>query len=101
MTLGLKQAVHNGVQDAAKNLTGMVRLSARQTGWSKRAARGLSFSADGSTLSVSASSNAAQDAEFGSFSTPPSPAMRKFANDHASIEEQILAAVEKHLKGVL
>lgn len=93
--MSLVEQVKDAVRQSSAELTSSLRRSAYYQGWDSQCGRSLKVNCDGESFSIDMSQKA-EDAEFG-WGAPPSPAVRRWSGDQASIEETLIQSVSKKL----
>lgn len=96
----LSSGIRLGIQQSAADLTIDARSSAREMGWTRQDAAAIKVTPDTDRLVLSIGETA-QAVEYGGPGVPPSPAIRRWANDSIEIEKRVVKRVESSLRGVL
>lgn len=104
MKKNVLHSLHKASKETSHLLSAHLRDSARASGWPTHLINGMHVSYDDHSFKINVADHHRAEAlnvEYGTPSTHPNPAMRKFANQTSEAENFFAKRFVHHLKGVL
>ena len=97
----MSTAIEAGIQNSAVPLTVSLQQSATNLGWDASASKRVRVRSNGANkLTINAQGPAPETAEYGSLGTQPSPAIRQWAADEATVEAILVSSIMAEMEAV-
>ena len=97
----MSTAIEAGIQNSAVPLTVSLQQSATNLGWDDSASKRVRVRAKGDNkLALNAQGPAPETAEYGSLGTQPSPAIRQWVSDEATVEAILVSSIMAEMEAV-
>jgi len=96
------KVLSQAAKETTKVMTAQLRAEAIASGWDEKTANALSVKFSNNKFTISSPAkydNAIKDLEYGTSSTQPSPAIRRFSNRTDAAESHMLKVASALLKG--
>lgn len=97
----MSKAIEAGIQNSAIPLTVSLQQAATNLGWDNSASKRVRVRTNGENkLAINAQGPAPETAEYGSLGSQPSPAIRQWVSDEATVEAILVSSIMSEMEAV-